>query len=144
MERTFLSKRERELFTLLGQQGATKTQAAATMGITPHTVKRHLGRVAKRIGSDGTCNAMHLLLSDGTLPLTPINRRIALRPEQRVILAELSRGFSNPEIAARLGMTVPQVQYALKGLYQTLRANTRAHAIYRGHQTGHLTNNQRM
>ncbi len=143
MERTFLSPRERELFTLLGKQGATKPEAAASMGITYHTVKRHLGRVAKRVGSNGTCNSLHLLIIEGVMPVEPINRRVGLRPQQRVILAELSRGYSNPEIAARMGMTVPQVQYVLKGLYKTLHANTRAHAIYRGHQTGHLTDNRR-
>jgi len=139
MARPYLSVREMELFILLGQQGATKAQAAAAMGITTHTVKRHLGRVAKRIGSDGTCNALHLLISEGAVPVEPNNRRIGLRPELRVLLAELSRGFSNPEIAARTGSSVPQVQYSLKNLYRALDANTRVHAIYRGHQSGHLT-----
>lgn len=138
-----ISVREMELFILIGRHGATKAQAANAMCISPHTVKRHLARVAKRIGSINTANALNILIQTDVVPVEPYPRRVQLTPEQKVILEEIAKGFPNPEIAARTGMTLAQTQYAVKLLFKALRVNTRIHAVYRGHQTGHLTTNRR-
>jgi DNA-binding CsgD family transcriptional regulator len=142
-QRAVLSVREMELFILLGRHGATKSQAAHTMTISPYTVKQHLARVAKRIGSNGTANALHILICEKVIPVELVSARRRLLPIERVILEDVAKGFSNSDIAARAGMTLPQTQYAIKRLFKTMRANTRIQLVYRGHQTGHLTTNRR-
>lgn len=44
-----VSRREREVLDLISQ-GLTNKQAAARLGLSPQTIKRHLARIAQRLG----------------------------------------------------------------------------------------------
>ena len=53
-----------------------------------------------------------------------------LIPRQREVLACLVRGFSNREIAQRLGISVRTVEGHLRLIYKRLGVRTRAAATY--------------
>ena len=68
-----------------------------------------------------------------------ILERPTLSPRQREILGLVSSGYSNAEIALRLGMAEETVKHHLKRIFKRLEARNRAHAVTRGFQLGLLS-----
>lgn len=59
-------------------------------------------------------------------------------PREREILALLSRGLANGEIATRLGISVNTVKFHLAGIYSRLGVSGRAEAVVEGIRAGIL------
>ena len=55
------------------------------------------------------------------------------------VLELMADGLQNPEIAAKLGVSVDTVKTHSKHLYRKLRVNSRVHAVHIAHQLGILS-----
>lgn len=86
-----------------------------------------------------------------TKPVRQTPRRLGAQPKpqlvehprltrrQQKILGLLSNGYSNEEIANRLGIAVETVKSHVKHLFVRLGARNRPHAVTRGFQLGLLS-----
>lgn len=62
-----LSGRELDVLRLVSQ-GLTKAQVGEALGLSEHTVKTHLFRVARRLGTHNTTHAVATAIRSGWLP----------------------------------------------------------------------------
>ena len=92
------------------------------------------------------------LVLQGQPPLSPgIARRIisyfsrqgqqledseALTPRENDVLQLIAKGFSRPEVANLLGLTINTVASYTKNIYQKLNVSSRAEAVYEGLRLG--------
>lgn len=59
-----LSGRERDVL-LLASQGLTKAQVGEALGLSEHTVRTHLTRIARRLGTLNTTHAVATAIRSG-------------------------------------------------------------------------------
>ena len=57
-----------------------------------------------------------------------------LTPREGEVLALVAQGYSNPEIAERLVITVATVQSHLRSIFGKLGAESRTQAVYKAYQ----------
>ena len=106
-----LSEREHEVAQLL-LDGLTNADIAATLYVSPHTVRVHVSRVLAAFG----VASRFALAARAPAPLGVAAEGLTER--QRAVVAELATGASNAEIAARLGISVKTVE---KHLHEIMR-----------------------
>jgi DNA-binding NarL/FixJ family response regulator len=70
-------------------------------------------------------------------PATPETLR-RLSPQQRLVLAHIAAGYTNPQIAARLGIVVDTVKAHVEAILKKLEATNRWQAIVIGFRAGEL------
>lgn len=106
-----LSAREREVARLL-LDGLTNADIASALYVSPHTVRVHVSRVLAAFGV-----ASRFALA-ARIPTAATTMASGLTERQRVVVAELSTGATNAEIAERLGISIKTVE---KHLHETMR-----------------------
>ena len=62
-------------------------------------------------------------------PRTPTNDPTALTRRERVVLAEMARGFANPAIAERLCMSRSTLTHHVSHIFAKLGVTNRTHAV---------------
>ena len=137
-----LSPRERQICEHIAQ-GKRNKEIAEALGISEQTVKYHASAVYRKLGMNGSAEpnvnlrarAMAMLyknpgIVDVNLEEADWRKLTAL--QQRICLDKV-RGFTNPQIAARLGVSRDTVQFNYAVARQVLGVRDRlALALYIG------------
>jgi DNA-binding NarL/FixJ family response regulator len=69
-----------------------------------------------------------------SLLVEPAGDTVGLAHRDRVVLRHLSKGLSNRELAAELGVSVRTAKYYLSQLFKKMRVRTRIDAILKARQ----------
>ena len=115
-----MTPREREVAELV-LTGASNTQIAATLAVSPRTVQSHVSRVLKVLDLPSRAAVPGVLRTDrywdsATLPLTPRQRQIA---------DLVSRGYTNDGVARTLHVSIKTVEKHLGDIYRRLGIDSR-------------------
>ncbi|GAA4984860.1 hypothetical protein GCM10023205_63860 [Yinghuangia aomiensis] len=134
-----LNTREIEIVAGIAR-GSTNKEMACSLGLSPFTVKSHLNRITARVGERDRAGLVGLAYREGWLTGLPAEPReaVELKPDHLDVLEGMAHGRSNAEIAERLVLSEEAVRSRARGLFEVLRARTRAHAVALGYQHGHL------
>lgn len=114
--------------------GLDNPQIAAKLGIGVERVKSDIKRLATRHQASDRAALVATACRSGQIG----HGTTALPPRLAVVLAEVAAGRTNPQIAARLHLSVDGVKSRLRDLLAWLGANGRANAVYLAHQAGLL------
>jgi DNA-binding NarL/FixJ family response regulator len=116
-----MTPREREVAELL-LAGASNSQIAAALGVSPRTVQSHVSRILKTLD----------LPSRAAVPrvLQPANEtdhpRSQLTPRQRQVADLISRGYTNDGTARSLEVSVKTIEKHLGDIYRRLGLDSRS------------------
>ena len=99
--------------------GLTNADIAAVLFVSPHTVRVHVSRVLAAFGVASRFALAAQVSVAHDVPVADLTER------QRAVVAELSTGATNAEIAARLGISVKTVEKHLHEVRRRLGVSTR-------------------
>jgi len=113
-----LSGREREVARLL-LDGLSNADIAAVLFVSPHTVRVHVSRVLAAFGVASRFALAARMPSSADVVADGLTQR------QAEVVAQLSTGASNAEIADRLGISVKTVEKHLHEIMRRLEVTSR-------------------
>jgi len=113
-----LSEREREVARLL-LDGLSNADIASALYVSPHTVRVHVSRV---LAAFGVASRFALAARVPASRAAPVG---GLTGRQSEVVAQLSTGASNAEIAERLGISVKTVEKHLHEIMRRLSVTSR-------------------
>lgn len=113
-----LSEREREVARLL-LEGLGNADIASALYLSPHTVRVHVSRVLAAFGVASRFALAAKVPAPAAIEVSGLTER------QRAVVAELSTGAGNAEIARRLGISVKTVEKHLSEIMRRLGVSTR-------------------
>jgi DNA-binding CsgD family transcriptional regulator len=115
-------------------------EAAAMLFVEPATVKTHLQHCRRRMGADSTPHAIAIAIHNGELFCPPTTETSAqsLEWRERQALIKIARGFTDPEIATSLKISVRTLTRDVASAIEKLGAKGRANAVFKLFQQGVL------
>lgn len=126
---TPLSERE---FEVLGRvaSGASNKRIARELGLSLHTVKRHLARTMYKLQVDSRSEAASLYRNFVPMHETRCGEPALgeLTPREREVLEHVAVGASNGRIAAELRLRVSTVKRHTANIREKLGVHNRVHA----------------
>jgi DNA-binding NarL/FixJ family response regulator len=123
--------------------GKETEDVAAALFIEPRTVRARMRRIQTKTGGRNSAHSLHILISNGLVHVEDTRESVKLDYGLLTILRDISDGLENRHIAEKQDLTLDQVKWYVRKIYMALQARNRVNAIYRGHQTGNLTPNNR-
>jgi DNA-binding NarL/FixJ family response regulator len=121
-----LSEREVEVLRLIAC-GARNKHIANTLGLSVHTVKRHVARTMTKLRVRSRGEAACAYRSIARLPLEPRPLR-DLTARELDVLARVANGARNDEIAAELHLSPNTVKRHTANIREKLGVHSRIHA----------------
>lgn len=96
--------------------------------------------ILEKLEARSMANAVHKAVIDGILPVPDRSRGYIPRVSQRrqKLIRFMAEGLSNSEIGTRFGKDQATIATLNRPIFKLLRANTRAHIVYRAHEYGYL------
>ncbi|MFC7261531.1 helix-turn-helix transcriptional regulator [Streptomyces lutosisoli] len=121
-------------------RGQTVRLIAKTTGKPYRTVNSRVYSLIRRAEVPNAARLVDVAYRQGWLArLSPEPRpALSLSGRRAEVLHALAAGLTNGQIARDLGVSERTVEFHVLGLYRTLRARNRSHAVALGHQHGHL------
>ena len=124
-----LTARERQVLDLI-MEGASNKVIARELGLSLHTVKRHVARTMYKlqVGSRGEAASLYRnLVPDYAGP--PAGAMLdQLTPREREVLQHVAIGASNTRIAEQLAVRVSTVERHTANIREKLGVHNRVHA----------------
>lgn len=135
-----LSDREREIVAQVAR-GRSNKQIGESLDLSALTVKSHLHRIARKVGTGSRAGIVAAAYRNGDLATLTAEPRepLTLKQRERQVLIGMSYGLNNEEIGRRLFISEDTVKTHARRLFQKLQAKDRAHAVALGYQHGHLS-----
>ncbi|WP_139333522.1 LuxR C-terminal-related transcriptional regulator [Mycobacterium sp. SP-6446] len=132
-----LTRRQREVLTLLATKGLTDQQIAAELHISESSVRTHIQRIVTKLGATNRVQAVAMLFRHGLLgPGSPadepevLRKRLAslIQPERKV-LTLLAKAHTANVIAAALGVSDDAVDVYIERILAKLEARDRIQLV---------------
>jgi DNA-binding NarL/FixJ family response regulator len=128
---THLSARELQVLRLVAGAASNK-HIARELGLSVHTVKRHVARLMAKLGTGSRAEAAALYRSMHPLEPRPV-AQLAPAPEgftarERDVMALVAMGESNMQIAQRLAVSVNTVKHHTANILGKLGVTSRIEA----------------
>ena len=123
-----LSARELEVLRLVATAASNK-RIARELGLSVHTVKRHLARIMSKLRADSRAQAAVLYRAmerdASRAAATPVEEFTA---RERDVIARVARGRSNMQIAVELAVSVNTVKRHTSNILDKLGVRSRIEA----------------
>jgi DNA-binding NarL/FixJ family response regulator len=134
-----LSSRELEALQLVAR-GAKNRQIANALGLSVHTVKRHIARIMIKLQARSRTEAASHYRGKrhgDVVPASPVDVALLRRltPREFEVFQRIANGFSAVEIARELSISLHTVKRHTSSIFEKLAVQNRSHAAAFAHAT---------